>query len=69
MPHTKYVCNCSRPRCHFCEGGLILCTVCNGAEGELPADCPGRPMTREEMLAVQAGKLDFHNGVWEKKGA
>lgn len=32
---------CGNERCPVCSGGLSLCVVCNGAEGELLSYCPG----------------------------
>lgn len=69
MDHIKYKCECGRERhCFFCDGGLFLCTVCNGAEGSLPKECPGRQMTTEEADAVYAGKLGYINHAWVVKG-
>jgi hypothetical protein len=56
--------NCQKPYCGICEGGLIICTVCGGAEGSLPTECPGRQMTEQEADAVYAGRLDFVHGAW-----
>ena len=47
--------------CAACN--LYLCAVCLGAEGDLPSDCPGREMTREERALVLAGDLDFRSDV------
>ena len=43
---------------------LANCEVCFGAEGSLPTDCPGEPMTGEQQDAVYAGTLDFIDGEW-----
>lgn len=45
-PHTwvEHV-NCTRSPCALCEGGLVICKVCGGAEGELLDSCPGVPLT------------------------
>lgn len=51
-------------RCITCEGGLALCKACGGAEASMPTDCPGSPMTGEQMDEVQAGHLDYVNGEW-----
>lgn len=71
MPeHTYYKCppGCERPHCRYCEGNLAYCTVCKGAEGSLPTDCPGAAMTEAEGEAVYAGHLDWQDGkgwVWK----
>jgi hypothetical protein len=49
--------------CHICDGGLALCVVCGGAEGSLPTECPGRPLTAAEEDAIMAGTMDFE-GFW-----
>lgn len=48
----------------ICDGGLSCCMVCRGAEGALPTECPGVPMTRQESEAVYAGTLDYRGGAW-----
>ena len=48
------------------EEGLARCTVCEGVEGELPTECPGRPMTLEESDGVVLGDLDYKDGKWIK---
>lgn len=32
---------CELQYCSICDGGLLYCTVCNQAEGELEPECPG----------------------------
>lgn len=49
---------------HDREDGLAHCKVCNGGEGSLPTECPGRQMTATEADAVYAGQLDFVGGTW-----
>lgn len=53
--------NCERPHCPICDGALASCTVCGGAEGSLPTDCPGHRMTAQQMEAVYAAALDFRD--------
>jgi hypothetical protein len=53
--------------CSICDGGLSLCTVCHGAEGTLPAECPGVKMTDEQQRAVYAGEINFTNGEWTRQ--
>lgn len=43
---------------------LCECTVCRGAEGSIPTDCPGRPMTSAEQDEVHAGRVDYRDGSW-----
>lgn len=53
--------------CPVCDGGLSVCLVCGAAEGELPRECPGRTMTREELDGVLDGRLDYVDGTWRTK--
>lgn len=46
------------------EDGLRHCKVCNGGEGSLPSDCPGKKMPAETDEAVYAGLIDFVDGTW-----
>lgn len=64
MTHNYYQCKCNRFGCQFCEGGLAMCTICNGAEGELTRECPGRELTKEERVRIYDGTLNFENGKW-----
>ena len=57
--------DCDLDLCHLCDGGLLVCTVCNGAESGLTSECCGRPLTDAEQYAVSCGD-DFKNGVWVK---
>lgn len=56
---------CGEPSCFLCVGGLADCIVCGGAEITLPTECPGEPMTDEQMNAVRNQILDFRNGKWQ----
>jgi hypothetical protein len=49
---------------HDRDDELAHCKVCNGAEGSLPTDCPGTPMTPEQEDKVYGCELDFRNGEW-----
>jgi hypothetical protein len=64
MKHTAYVCDSDCKGCHFCEGGLVSCTICNGAEGTLTIDCCGHSLDEHTQNAVYHGGLDFINGYW-----
>lgn len=64
MQHNKQECAKSCDGCHICRGGLFSCTVCHGAEGTLPTDCPGRAMTKEEQDSVMSGRIDFRGDAW-----
>lgn len=60
-----YLCQLKSYDCHYCDGGLKLCTVCGGAEGSLTTECPGVRMTEEQEDAVyKTGTLDFKDGKW-----
>lgn len=67
MKHTEYKCENLEGKtyphevsghCQFCDGGLGACTVCNGAEGTLPSDCPGVKMSQEQQDQVYHGVSD-----------
>lgn len=62
MQHTEAICHSARLYCNICEGGLFVCSICLGAEGSLPTDCPGVQMTESQSDAVFAGELDFRDG-------
>lgn len=49
---------------HNRDDGLLHCKVCNGGEGSLPTDCPGRRMTASEEDQVYGGTLDYRAGQW-----
>ncbi|MFA5313869.1 MAG: hypothetical protein WC375_11255 [Methanomassiliicoccales archaeon] len=68
MKHIYKKCHCHKIGCWFCDGGLAVCTVCNGAEGTLTTECCGRPITKdEEHLIYKEGTLDFVAGAWRTK--
>ena len=46
---------------------LALCTVCKAGEGELPTECPGKPISMDMLDAIYSGILDYKNGVWVHK--
>jgi hypothetical protein len=64
--YEKHI-NCQANNCPICDGGLAVCTVCGGAEGSLPTDCPQQKMTWEQQEAVFQGELDYVDGFWVKK--
>ena len=56
-------------RQHICvdiEGheGLSQCTVCGGAEGEMPMHCPGSQMTDTQKALVLGNSLEFFYNRW-----
>lgn len=63
--HKFYKCggDCDT-HCNFCDGGLAYCTVCCGAEGDLPTDCPGRELTTDEGVKIYNSELDYVDGQW-----
>jgi hypothetical protein len=59
--------------CSYCHWGerdcireiLFQCARCEAVEGELPTDCPGRPMNEHEKLGVMQRTIDYrHNHGW-----
>lgn len=64
MKHTfeKHDPCCESP-CHICDGGLLHCTVCKGAESSLTTDCCERVLSSEEQIGVANGD-DYINGKW-----
>jgi hypothetical protein len=65
--HQAYVCRHMQYElgsCMFCDGSVYACNICGGIEGGMPASCPGRMMTADEICGVRDGKLDFVNGKW-----
>ena len=64
MKHDPETCEPDCSGCHLCDGGLIACKVCKGAEASLPTHCPGYVMSREQEEGIQAGWLDFRDGLW-----
>ncbi len=44
--------------------GLFSCSVCGGAEGSLPTECPGVRMGPYLRERVYAGRYDFRDGRW-----
>ena len=54
---------CEHLRCHICDGGLLHCLDCNGAESSLTTDCVGRRLTDNEQTCVANGD-DFKNNKW-----
>lgn len=67
--HVWYECPkpCDTPYCVYCEGGLGSCTVCKCAEGTLPSECPGAPVSSSDQDRIYAGNLDFRDGEWVEK--
>ena len=69
--HTWYKCSGGHEypgNCQFCDGGLGACTVCDGFEGTLTTECPGRKITpKEEDAIYKQGTLDFIFGEWWTK--
>lgn len=66
-------CTCDGDRrCWVClnvvDGGLGVCKVCGGMEGDLTTECCGRKITKEESdLIYKEGVLDFKDGQWVRK--
>lgn len=62
--HTYFVCSCNNPGCPYCDGGLALCTVCNGMEGSLTKECPGEKLASATCDDIYTGQIDFIGGKW-----
>lgn len=57
--------NCLKEgQCPICDGGLVACTICGGAEASLPTQCPQKEMTEKQKDEVQSGDLEFFGGKW-----
>ena len=57
--HKYHKCrDCNKPgNCRYCDGGLLYCVVCGGAESELLKHCPGRRLNEEALSAISMGKI------------
>lgn len=64
MKHNILKCDCDKPHCHICQGGLEFCTVCKGAESSLTTDCCGSILSDSQQYAVSCGD-DFVQGKWK----
>lgn len=69
--HVLYECDgrCGGGLCHYCTGGLASCEVCGGAEGTLPTDCPGAPMSQVVQERVYQAQSDYVDGKWHTRQA
>ena len=67
MKHEEKKCNCNKPGCPICDGGLYICSVCGLAEGSLTTDCPGYQCFSEKNKDVYEGRIDFRDGAWVQK--
>lgn len=68
--HTRQECNHpdgDYTHCGYCMGGLFMCSVCGGAEGELTTDCCGHSLTPAVREQCYAGRLNYtrRNGWME----
>lgn len=46
------------------QEGLTQCSVCLGAEGALPSECPGEEMEGAAFDLVYCRAIDYRNGAW-----
>ncbi len=46
------------------DGGLAVCTVCGGSQGQPTTDCPGYMLSRSMLESICGGRLDFYEGEW-----
>lgn len=44
-----------------------MCSVCGGAEADLPTSCPGRKIDQSILEEVGRGSIDFIDGHWYAK--
>ncbi|WP_195178930.1 hypothetical protein [Mesorhizobium sp. INR15] len=65
MQHILHECN--DHECFVCRGGLGLCTICGGAEGAMPTDCPGEKVDSAILDQVYRGEFDYIGGRWVSK--
>jgi hypothetical protein len=68
MEHTKHICNCGEEYCPHCAGGLFSCDVCGAAEGTLPTECPGTPISSEVQRMIYNKAVDYKDGRWVPGG-
>lgn len=52
-------------RCAVCDGGLKICSVCNGAEGTLTTHCPQVWINGPELDEIYARRRDYKDGTWQ----
>lgn len=66
--HTFYVCDGDHDEthCQFCDGGLAVCTTCNGGEGALTSECCGQSLADSTLERVHLHGLDFKDGEWNR---
>ena len=62
MEHNWH--ECEEENCFVCEGGLGLCTVCNGAESSLTTHCCGHGLNTLALDNISKGSLNFKDGKW-----
>lgn len=63
--HTLH--NCKQYGCFICENELTFCEVCKGGEGNIPTDCPGKPLNEHQISYIVNEALDFIDGEWKYK--
>ena len=65
MKHIPIVhTHCIRSHCPICDGALIICAVCGGAESSLTTDCFGKKIPSWLEQAVTYAYIDFVDGKW-----
>ena len=55
--------NCTITNCIICDGGLSLCTKCNGFEGSLTTDCPEEKLSDSVIGSIYKGEIDFVKNI------
>lgn len=54
---------CYEASCHTCN--LFICARCLCAEGSLPTDCPGEPVSEARQDAIYNEELNYiRDGGW-----
>lgn len=43
------------------------CVKCGGIAASLTTECPGRPLTAQEMREIEVMELDYKKGKWKHK--
>lgn len=47
--------------------GTLACKVCKGTLKDLPTECPGREMSKDEIESFRKGLIDYIMGQWIRR--
>ncbi len=68
MKHVEWKCDKGPDLCSRCNDNshpeLFICAICNGAESQLPTDCPGYKLSEEQLDLISQGVANFKGGRW-----